>query len=438
MGILRGHRVRRLVPRALATLTAGGLLLPLAGTASAANVIHLTMWQQWGGGHEEQELQTAIQQYEHLHPDIQITQTPVTNDAKILASITGGNPPDIIDLGTSVQLGAWATEGAVEPLGSLVKSAHLKLSDFVPSGLDAVTVNGQLYALPFMNFDIGLLYNKSLFKAAGLGPNDPPATIEQLDSDAAKLTKVSSSGTITQMGFVPDYPGPSQGQECPLESYGWLYGGNWYGKNGDPTPDTSPDIAALAWEKGFYTKYGPQKVANFVASAGAYLTAGDPFESGKLAMMFDGPWTLQYIKANNPKLAPAIGTAKFPAPAGMATNDGTTFVDTNPQLIPRGSKHVAQAFAFITWLTTNTQLASEFANTVANLPQLKDVPPFSLESDSRFQLFEKEAASPAAHTWSQSKISSQYATELCQAQDSALIGGKSASSALKQLVSSLG
>ena len=242
-----------------------------------------------GGGHEEQELQTAIQQYEHLHPDIQITQTPVTNDAKILASITGGNPPDIIDLGTSVQLGAWATEGAVEPLGSLVKSAHLKLSDFVPSGLDAVTVNGQLYALPFMNFDIGLLYNKSLFKARRLGPNDPPTTIEQLDSDAAKLTKVSSSGTITQMGFVPDYPGPSQGQECPLESYGWLYGGNWYGKNGDPTPDTSPDIAALAWEKGFYTKYGPQKVANFVASAGAYLTAGDPFESGKLAMMFNGP-----------------------------------------------------------------------------------------------------------------------------------------------------
>jgi multiple sugar transport system substrate-binding protein len=288
-----------------------------------------------------------------------------------------------------------------------------------------------------MNFLAGLLYNKKLFAAAGLNPNDPPSTAQQLYADAVKLTKVSN-GKITQLGFAPNYPGPTQGQVCPLESYGWLFGGSWYSKSGTPTPDTPQNVAALTWEKSFYTKFGATNVANFVQSAGAYLTAGDPFESGKLAMMFDGPWTLQYIKANNPSLDKNIGVAEFPAPAGMSQNSGTTFLDTNPQIIPRGSKNVQAAFDFILWETTNAQLTSEFANTVANIPQLQHVPAFPLETDARFRVFEQESKSKNAHTWGQSKISSQYSTQLCQAQDSALIGGSSPQSALKTLASQVG
>jgi multiple sugar transport system substrate-binding protein len=410
--------------------------LPMVA-ASASQQVHLTMWQQWGGGHEEQELRTAIAQYEKLHPNVTITETPVTNDAKILASITGGNPPDIVDLGTSAVLGGWASEGAVEPLTSLVKAAHLNLKAYVPAGLDAVTVNGTLYGLPFMNFLVGLLYNKKLFAAAGLNPKAPPTTTEQLYADAVKLTKVSG-GKITQLGFAPNYPGPSQGQVCPLESYGWLFGGSWYSSSGKPTPDTSQNLAALTWEKSFFTKFGATDLSNFVQSAGAYLTAGDPFESGKLAMMLDGPWTLQYIKANNPSLDPYIGVAKFPAPAGKSQHSGTTFLDTNAQIIPRGSKNVQAAFDFIKWETTNAQLTSEFANTVANIPQLQHVPSFPLEKDSRFLVFEQESKSKNAHTWGQSKISSQYSTQLCQAQDSALIGGSSPAAALKALASEVG
>src|SRR4029077_13477770 len=86
--------------------------------ASSSGFIHLTMWQQWGGGHEEAALDSAIKQYEHLHPNIQITETPVTNDAKILSAISGGNPPDIIDLGGTIQLASWANDGAIMPLNS--------------------------------------------------------------------------------------------------------------------------------------------------------------------------------------------------------------------------------------------------------------------------------------------------------------------------------
>ena len=411
--------------------SAGGAS-PQATAASAAKV-HLTMWQQWGGGHEEQELQTVINEYQKLHPNVTITQTPVTNDAKILAAIVGGDPPDIVDLGGTIEVGAWASQGAIQPLGSMIKSSHMNLGVYNQTALNGLKVNGKIYALPFQLFDIALLYNKKLFKAAHVAP---PKTLAQLSTDAVKLTKQKSSGTITQMGFVPDYPGPDQGQVCPLETYAWVFGGNWTNSKGQPTPTNPGVVAALKWEQTFYKRYGAQNVSNFVSSAGAYLTGGDPFESGKLAMMFDGPWSEQYAKANNPKLAKSVGVVKFPAPS--RANVGTTFLESNPQFIPRGAKNAQAAFDFIRWETTNASVAARFANTVANIPQLKSTPRFKLQSDPLFNLYVKEAASPQAHVWPQSANSSTYQTALCEAQSAALVGGKSASAALKAVSARLG
>ena len=96
---------------------------------------------------------------------------------------------------------------------------------------------------------------------------------------------------------------------------GWDFGGQWYNpKTHVITANAPQNIAALSFEASFYQKYGSSNMANFESSAGAYLTANDPFESGKLAMVYDGPWALQYIEANRPDLAPDIGVAPFPAP----------------------------------------------------------------------------------------------------------------------------
>ena len=47
-----------------------------SGGTSSGKPVHLTMWQQWGGGHEEAELQKVINLYEKSHPNVTITQTP--------------------------------------------------------------------------------------------------------------------------------------------------------------------------------------------------------------------------------------------------------------------------------------------------------------------------------------------------------------------------
>jgi spermidine/putrescine-binding protein len=131
-----------------------------------------------------------------------------------------------------------------------------------------------------------------------------------------------------------------------------------------------------------------------------------------------------------------LGAVRFPAPSPQ--NDGTTFLDSNPQIIPNGSSNTKAAFDFISWEATNPMITAKFANTVANVPQLVKVPHFALESDPLFRLYEQEANSPQAHVWQQSGNSSTYATELCQAQSSALVGGKTAQAALSTVATQVG
>jgi multiple sugar transport system substrate-binding protein len=397
------------------------------------NKVTLTMWQQWGGGHERTTLDALIKKYEAVHPNITINEVPVTNNAKILASITGGNPPDIIDLGNSLPLGAWASVGAVMPLDDFIKKSGLDTNQYIQSALGGMKVDGKIYGLPFQVFNAGLIYNKALFTAAGLDPNKPPTTLQELAAYAKKLTKTDSTGKITQMGFLPSYPGPDQGQTCPLISYGYAFGGSWFDTSGKPTPTDPKNVAALAWAKSFYDQYGMSNIQNFIQSSGSYLTGGDPLESGKLAMMFDGPWSVQFTKANNPKVAAQLGVVPFPASQTSPASSGSTYIDANAQIIPTGTKHAQEAFDFIAWETSNAEETAKFSNDVANIPQLKIVPDFPLKQDALFAQYIKIASGPGARSWIQSASSSAYGTDLCHAQDASLLTGTNPQSALKAI-----
>ena len=392
------------------------------------------MWQQWGGGHEEDALKQVIKGYEALHPNVTIDEVPVTDDSKILTAISGGNPPDILDLVSSLPLGEWASKGALMPLDSFIQQSGLDTSQYVPAALTAMKVNDKVFGLPFMDFNVGLVYNKALFSQAGLDPNSPPKTIEELTQDAYKLTKQDASGRITQLGFLPEYPGTSNGQVCTLEDTGWLFGGGWYNQATQKvTADDAQNVGALTWEASFYQKYGAQNVANFLQSAGAYLTAQDPLESGKLAMVYDGPWAIAFAQANVPDLAKNLAAAPFPAPAAEPQLTGTSFIDSNPQVIPQGTKNPAAAFDFIKYETTSPQVTATFAQLIQNLPQLQQVPSFPLASDPNFQVFIKEANSSNAHVWPQLPFSTEYGVKLCEAQQAALYGKATPQQALSTL-----
>jgi maltose-binding protein MalE len=132
-------------------------------------------------------------------------------------------------------------------------------------------------------------------------------------------------------------------------------------------------------------------------------------------------------------MAKSLAGAPFPAPADLPQLSGTSFIDANPQTIPTGAAHPDAAFDFIAWETTDPTATANFAQTVDNLPQLKQAPDFPLLHDPNFKVFMDEAASTNAHVWPQLPYSTEYQVKMCDAQAAALYGQKTPQQALDDL-----
>jgi ABC-type glycerol-3-phosphate transport system substrate-binding protein len=403
---------------------------------TAAATIQLTMWQQVGGGYMRAMFDRVLDRYMKMHPNVHITETPVTDNTKILAAIAGGSPPDIIDLGLGITVPEWAQRGVLLPLDGYIKRSHLDRNQFISNAWLPLVYKGQTYGLPYEDFDVELIWNRQLFQRAGLDPNRAPSTLDELTTYAAKLTH-KAAGKITQLGFLPDYPGIANFQVVTLQDLGWLFGGDWYdAKTHQITADAPANVRALTWEVSLYQRLGVQAMANFEQSAGSYLTPQDPFEAGKLAMMYDGQWQLVFAPVNKPSIDKVMDAGPFPAPAGLSSRTGTTYIDTNPQIIPTGAKHPDAAWDFLKWEVTDPWSCSFFGQVAGGLPHLKNCT-FPRLRDPRYQMFWRESAGPNAHVWPRLPVSQMYQTKLGAAESAAIHQSQSPAAALHDLTQTI-
>lgn len=74
----------------------------------------------------------------------------------------------------------------VEPLDTFIGATLLK--DFLPGAMMNARVDGRIYGLPFRKSTYLLFYNRSAFGAAGVNPDTPPQTWEDLAEIARRLT----------------------------------------------------------------------------------------------------------------------------------------------------------------------------------------------------------------------------------------------------------
>ena len=85
---------------------------------------------------------------------------------------------------------------------------------------DLYTVNGKVYGVPRTNYSMGLIYNKKLFAQAGLDPNKPPRTWDEVRAAAKKIARLGEG----YVGYA-DYSAQNQG--------GWHFTAELYSRGGD-------------------------------------------------------------------------------------------------------------------------------------------------------------------------------------------------------------
>jgi multiple sugar transport system substrate-binding protein len=81
------------------------------------------------------------------------------------------------------------------------------------------TDSGDLYGIPTGNYSLGIVYSRTLFQRAGLDPNKPPATWDEVESDAIAISKLG--GGIVGYG---DYSAANTG--------GWHFAAEVYSRGG--------------------------------------------------------------------------------------------------------------------------------------------------------------------------------------------------------------
>lgn len=334
------------------------LLLPSCKRAEQPPKV-LRVWITWGDN--PAQIQALFDRYGEAH-NVRVEVTAPVQEEKILTALSGSNPPDILVLSGGDLVKSYARQGLVEPLNHWIEVTGIDLNDIFPAPLAQCNANGTYLCLPWGTDIYALFWNKDLFEAAGLDPERPPRTMEELVEYADRLTIRNPDGTLAQIGFIPDF------SWSHLDLYSWMFGGFWYSEEGTELRlNSQPVVDALLWEQQFYNRYGADNVLAFAAALGGYMSPDQGFYAGRIAMMVDGEWQVgpNFISHFKPELN--YGVAPFPPPAAHPERANTAVVQGTVALIPSGVQDKEAAARLLAWMMSPEIVAEEMAAN-SNLP----------------------------------------------------------------------
>jgi sorbitol/mannitol transport system substrate-binding protein len=250
---------------------------------------------------------------------------------------TKGGQFDIVTIG-SYETPLWGRQNWLTPLNGVPKSYDF--DDIFKSVLDALSLNGKMYALPFYAESSFTYYRKDLFDKAGLTMPAQPK-YDQIAQFADKLTdKAHEQYGICLRGK------PGWGENMAF--IGTLvntFGGRWFDMHWNPQLDTPAWHKAINFYVDLMRRDGPPG-----ASSNGFNENQALFATGHCAMWVDATSGAGYIYDPSTSQV-ATKTAFAPAPIEV-TPRGAHWFWAWALSIPSTSRQIPTAKAFIYWATS--------------------------------------------------------------------------------------
>jgi multiple sugar transport system substrate-binding protein len=188
---LRGHATRKVLSLvSVGAMIVGVAVLPLSSAATAAGnaKTNITYWF-WGESDIPgitKWMTQRIATYEKLNPTVKISLVPQSNTTIIPSFTLAAQSKTGPDLDTQ-----WATLPTLLPA---LSGDVTPISNFLPKSdtshwlsTNENTYDGKIYAMPLYMIGVPLVWNKKLFKEAGLNPNVGPSTWAEFLADCKAL-----------------------------------------------------------------------------------------------------------------------------------------------------------------------------------------------------------------------------------------------------------
>lgn len=151
-------------------------------------------------------IEGMVADFEKENPDIKVNvqytgSYPETLN-KLSAAVQSGNAPHIVqiyEIGTRLMIDS----GIIVPAQDLLdQDKTYDPGVLLEPILNYYKVDGKLYSMPFNSSTALLYYNKTLFEEAGLDPDRPPRTYEEVLEYSRVLTKKDAKGNTIQYGLT--------------------------------------------------------------------------------------------------------------------------------------------------------------------------------------------------------------------------------------------
>lgn len=256
---------------------------------------------------------------------------------KLLTLVAGGTPPDAAYTNWQAQANL-AQKNTFIPLDSYVETTGLKREDFVVSMYDASVWENKLYAIPGGADYLALFWNKDVYSDAGLDPESPPVTADQLLEQAEAMLQVDADGNLTRVGYIPD--------ASQYIQWVYLFGGDFYDEeNQTVTANGEINVQVFEWLMGYIQKLDINKLTAFNTSRPGFYEAGNPFATKQAGTRVDGFW---YYDALD-QFAPDInyGITVQPTPTGSEEERANYLIQGWMYGLPTGSKQPDATWDFV-------------------------------------------------------------------------------------------
>ncbi len=218
---------------------------------------------------------------------------------QVINQAGGGDKPDMI-FGESSWIPTLQDAGLTIPVSEIFDQAYL--DKFDPSVMDACKVNSEVYGLPMYSCTFMLYYNKDLFEQAGLDPNAPPTTYDEMLTMAEKLSTLTTADGNKVYPFGQTTASVAISGSA-INSMVYNFGGTVLDENGQLATDNQGFKDAITMlqtldEKG----YNPQNAK--------LKDLRQLFATGQLAMYYDQSWGFNGVLSINPDAANFTASAK--------------------------------------------------------------------------------------------------------------------------------
>lgn len=258
-----------------------------AGLAQAKTTVEF--WHAMSGSRLK-VLEKIVADFNAAHPDIEVrpvfTGTYEETLTKFIAAYRTGTAPHFVqvyEVGTQTMINSGAIIPVYQIPGMLGETWDW--AQYVRPILLYYSVDGNLWSFPFNSSTSILYYNKDHFRQAGLDPNKPPTTWDEVFEYGRKLLQAGVVQNVLSFGW-PDWQFEQQ-----LAIHNYLYADNDNGRSGLASRVTWPDPFSI---KVFTTWVDLAREGIFLYGGPEY-NANSAFTSGQISMLFQSTSSLDGI-----------------------------------------------------------------------------------------------------------------------------------------------